>query len=134
MNNKIHLAKKGEAGRDILPVLNTASLIEIDDAFGGINPAMDAMNADKGWRAAVVRVVTILCNEGLIEAGEEPDLTEEGVKRMLHPTEIAPAGVACLAAITKGLRMDHEIKGNPRDPVLEEIEKKEEPAKAACGS
>lgn len=131
---KIHLEKKGEAGRDILPVLNTASLIEIDEAFGGLNPAIEAMRADKGWRKATVRVVTILCNEGLTEAGENPDLTEEKVKRMLHPSQIALAGTACLAAITKGMQMEHEVKAAPRDPVLEEIEKKEEPAKAACGS
>lgn len=131
---KIHLEKKGEAGRDILPVLNTASLIEIDEAFGGLNPAIDAMRAEKGWRKATVRMVTILCNEGLTEAGEKPDLTEEKVKRMLHPSQIALAGTACLAAITKGMRMEHEVKAAPRDPVLEEIEKKEEPARAACGS
>lgn len=130
----IHLGKKGEAGRDILPVLNTASLIEIDDEFGGINPAVDAMKADKGWRKATVKVATILCNEGLVEMGEKPDLKYEDVKRMIHPSMLGQAGVACLAAITKGMRMEHEVKSGPRDPVLEEIEKKEEPAKAACGS
>lgn len=128
----IHLAKKGETGRDILPVLNTASLIEIDEEFGGINPAIDAMKADKRWRKATVKVVTILCNEGLVEMGEEPILKYEDVMRMIHPTMIAQAGVACLEAITRGLRMEHEVKSQPRDPVLEEIEKKEEPAKAAC--
>ena len=128
----IHLAKKGEAGRDILPVLNTASLIEIDEEFGGINPAIDAMKADKGWRKAAVKVVTILCNEGLVEMGEEPVLKYEDVMRMIHPKMIAQAGVACLEAITRGLRMEHDVKSKPRDPVLEEIEKKEEPAKAAC--
>lgn len=131
---KIHLAKKGEAGRDILPVLNTASLIEIDEEFGGLGEAVDAMKADKGWRKAVVKMVTILCNEGLTDEGKEPDLTAEKVKRMIHPSQIATAGAACLAAITKGMRMEHETKAAPRDPVLEEIEKKEEPAKAACGS
>lgn len=128
----IHLARKGEAGRDILPVLNTASLIEIDEEFGGINPAIDAMKADKGWRKATVKVVTILCNEGLVEMGEEPVLKYEDVMRMIHPAMIAQAGVACLEAIAGGLRMEHEVKSQPRDPVLEEIEKKEEPAKAAC--
>lgn len=127
----IHLAKKGEAGRDILPVLNMASLVEIDDEFGGINPAIEAMKADKGWRKATVKVATILCNEGLVEMGEKPDLKYENVLRMIHPMMIAQAGVACLEAITRGLRMEHEVKSQPRDPVLEEIEKKEGPAKAA---
>ena len=131
---KIHLAKNGETGRDILPVLNTASLIEIDEEFGGLGEAIDAMKAEKGWRKATVRMVTILCNEGLTEEGAEPDLTAEKVKRMIHPSKIAEAGVACLAAITKGMRMEHKTQTAPRDPVLEEIEKKEEPAKAACGS
>ena len=130
----IHLAKEDEAGRDILPVLNTASLIELDDAFGGVREAIDAMKADKGWRKATVRVVTILCNEGLVKAGEEPTLTENDVKRMLHPAAIADAGVKCLHAITKGMKMEHKTKNVPRDPVLEEIEKKGEPARAACGS
>lgn len=128
----IHLAKKGEAGRDILPVLNTASLIELDDEFGGIDPTIKALSADKGWRKATVKVVTILCNEGLVETGEEPVLKYEDVMRMIEPTQIARAGLACLEAITKGMHMEHVVKTGPRDPVLEEIEKKEEPAKAAC--
>ena len=128
----IHLAKKGEAGRDILPVLNTASLVEIDDEFGGINPAIEAMKADRGWRKATVKVVTILCNEGLVEMGEKPVLKYEDVLRMIEPAQIARAGLACLEAIDRGMRMEHEVKTGPRDPVLEEIEKKEEPAKAAC--
>lgn len=128
----IHLAKKGEAGRDILPVLNTASLVELDDEFGGINPTIDAMKADRGWRKATVKVATILCNEGLVEMGEKPDLKYEDVLRMIDPTQVAIVGVACMKAITKGMHMEHEVKTGPRDPVLEEIEKKEEPAKAAC--
>ena len=128
----IHLAKKGEAGRDILPVLNTASLVEIDDEFGGINPAIEAMKADRGWRKATVKVVTILCNEGLVEMGEKPVLKYEDVLRMIDPTQVAMAGLACMEAIAKGMHMEHEVKSGPRDPVLEEIEKKEEPAKAAC--
>lgn len=131
---KIHLEKKGEAGRDILPVLNTASLLEIDEVFGGVAPAFQAMKADKGWRKAVVQVTTILCNEGLVEIGEEPVLTVEKVKRMIAPTMLPQAGYACMKAMVKGMHMEHEIKAAPRDPVLEEIEKKEEPAKAACGS
>lgn len=131
---KIFLARKGEAGREILPVLNTASLIEIDEQFGGLNAAIEAMKADKGWRAATIRVVVILCNEGLIDAGERPDLTEEAVKRMIHPARIAQAGAACLEAIVRGMRMEHETKERPRDPVLEEIEKKTEPERAVCGS
>lgn len=131
---KIHLAKKGEAGRDILPVLNTASLIEIDEEFGGLGEAVDAMKADKGWRKAVVKMVTILCNEGLTDEGKEPDLTVEKVKRMIDPAMLMTAGVACMKAIMKGMHMEHETKTAPRDPVLEEIEKKEEPARAACGS
>lgn len=130
----IHLAKKGEAGRDILPVLNTASLVELDEEFGGINPTIEAMRADKGWRKATVKVVTILCNESLVEMGEEPNLKYEDVLRMIEPTRVAEAGVACLKAIMKGMHMEHKINAAPRDPVLEEIEKKEEPARAACGS
>ena len=129
---KIHLAKKGEAGRDILPVLNTASLVELDDEFGGVNQTIDALRADKGWRKATVKVATILCNEGLVDMGEEPVLKYEDVLRMIEPTQIARAGLACLEAIAKGMHMEHVVKTGPRDPVLEEIEKKEEPAKAAC--
>ena len=131
---KIHLAKKGEAGRDILPVLNTASLIELDDEFGGVSPTIDALRADKGWRKATVKVATILCNEALVQMGEEPNLKYEEMLRMIEPTHLPAAGMACLQAIIKGMHMEHKIQTAPRDPVLEEIEKKEEPAKAACGS
>ena len=131
---KIWLEKMGETGREILPVLNVASLIEIEEKYETISKAVDAMAGKSKWRKHVVTVATIMCNEGLKMDGEKPTLTEDDVKYMLHPAMLAEVGAACIEAINRGMRMDHSAgKEKPRDPVLEEIEKKEEPAKAARG-
>jgi hypothetical protein len=131
---KIRLARRGETGREILPVLNVASLIEIEEKYESIGKAVDAMMSKTKWRKHVIAIATILCNEGLKEEGEKPDLTEETVKYMLLPAMLPGVGMACIEAINKGMKMEHETEEKPRDPVLEEIEKKEAPAGEARGS
>ena len=130
---KIRLARRGETGREILPVLNVASLIEIDEKYGSITKAVELMAGKTNWRKHVVAVATILLNEGLKAEGAKPDLTEESVKYMLMPAMLPEVGAACIEAINRGMKMEHEIEEKPRDPVLEEIEKKEDPAEAARG-
>lgn len=130
---KIRLARRDETGREILPVLNVASLIEIEEKYDSIGKAVEAMTSKTKWRKHVIAIATILCNEGLKEEGEKPDLTEEAVKYMTVPAMLTDVGMACIEAINRGMKMEHKAEDKPRDPVLEEIEKKEEPAQAARG-
>ena len=76
----------------------------------------------------LAKLVRILGNAGLEEAGEEPDLTNKKVLRALHPRELVSVVNTCIDAINEGFLSeipDKEDDG-PVDVILEEIEKKKE--------
>lgn len=79
---------------------------------------------------AATKMIRILGNAGLEEAGEEPDLTDKKVARAIRPAELPEMVNACIAAWNEG--MASEIPARPKeagpvDVVLEEIEKKKDP-------
>ena len=77
---------------------------------------------------AVAKMVRILGNAGLEEAGEKPDLTDKWVLRSLKPLQLAAAVNACITAMNEGMRSeipDKEETG-PVDVTLEAINKKKE--------
>ena len=78
---------------------------------------------------AIAKLVRILGNAGLEEAGEAPDLTDKKVLRALKPTEIGNAIEACAKAIGEGMQSEvpdpKEESGEPVDVTLEEMKKKE---------
>ena len=78
---------------------------------------------------AIAKLVRILGNAGLEEAGEAPDLTDKKVLRALKPTEIGNAIEACARAIEEGMHSEvpdpKEESGEPVDVTLEEMKKKE---------
>lgn len=78
---------------------------------------------------AVAKMIRILGNAGLEEAGESPDLTEKKILRGLKPMEIAEAINACMTAINEGLASEipDKAKDGPVDVTLEEMKKKETP-------
>ena len=80
--------------------------------------------------SALAKLVMILGNAGLEEAGEAPDLTEKKILRMMKIDDIANAGSACIDALNEG--MESEIPAKEKegrvDVTLEEIEKKKEKA------
>lgn len=79
---------------------------------------------------AVAKLLQILGNAGLEEAGEEPDLTERWIMRALRPGEIVDAVNACMAAMNEGMATETSAakakQSGPVDVVLEEIEEKKE--------
>ena len=77
---------------------------------------------------AAAKMIRILGNAGLEEAGEEPNLTDKYVMRALKPTELAGAISICMDAMTEGMASEipEKKKEGPVDVVLEEIEKKKE--------
>lgn len=78
----------------------------------------------------VAKLVRILGNAGLEEAGENPDLTEKRILRAIRPGDIADIVTACAQAITEGVESEIKDPGDsePKDVVLEEINKKKETA------
>ena len=77
---------------------------------------------------AAAKMIRVLGNAGLEEAGETPDLTDKFVMRALKPTELAGAISICMDAMTEGMASEipEKKKTGPVDVVLEEIQKKKE--------
>ena len=76
----------------------------------------------------VAKMVRILGNAGLEEAGEKPDLTDKMIRRMMRPDQIGEMVNAVLDAMAEGMQSEipKEVKTGPVDVTLEEIEKKKE--------
>ena len=77
---------------------------------------------------AVAKMVRILGNAGLEEAGEVPDLTEKKILRAMKPGDLLNMLNACMEAITEGMETEYKSKKDdgPKDVVLEELNKKKQ--------
>ena len=76
---------------------------------------------------AAAKLIRILGNAGLEEAGEEADLTEKKILRALRPANLPEAVNACMDAMNEGMRSEIPDKAEegPVDVTLEEMKKKE---------
>ena len=73
------------------------------------------------------KLIRILGNAGLEEAGEKPDLTDKWVLRNMKPALIMAYAIAAMAVITEGNKAEApepEKAEGPVDEVLEEQEAK----------
>lgn len=77
---------------------------------------------------AMAKLVRILGNAGLEEAGENPDLTEKKILRAIKPTQISDLVKACAKAIGEGMgsEIPEENSDEPVDVTLEKLNKKKE--------
>ena len=77
---------------------------------------------------AAAKLIRILGNAGLEEAGETPDLTDKNVMRALKPSEVGAAVEKCIDAMTEGMASEipEKKQEGPVDVGLEEIERKKE--------
>ena len=75
---------------------------------------------------AIAKMVRILGNAGLEEAGEEPDLTEKMIMRGLKPWELVDAVSTCMRAMTDGMKSEIPVpkKKGRVDVTLEEMNRK----------
>lgn len=75
---------------------------------------------------ALAKLIRILGNAGLEEAGEEPDLTDKKVLRALRPYELIEAVNECTAAMAEGMESEipPEKQEGPVDVTLEEMNRK----------
>ena len=75
---------------------------------------------------AAGKLIRILGNAGLEEAGEAPDLTDKKVMRALKPVELSAAVHACLEAMNEGMASEIPEKDEgPVDVTLEQMKKKD---------
>ena len=76
----------------------------------------------------IAKLIRILGNAGLEEAGEAPDLTDKKVLRGLKPNGLVEAVNTCINAINEGLMSEipEDPDAGPVDVTLEEMNKKKE--------
>ena len=77
---------------------------------------------------AATKLIRILGNAGLEEAGEAPNLTDKMIARAIRPVELPIMISACMDAMNAGMMSEipEKKQDGPVDVVLEEIEKKKE--------
>jgi hypothetical protein len=76
---------------------------------------------------AAAKMLRILGNAGLEEAGEDPNLTDKWVMRAVKPAELAEIINACFEAMNEGMKSEipEKEETGPVDVTLEEMKKKE---------
>lgn len=127
-------------GREIPLIYTTYEMKQIQDEIAPLGQVIDLALGrnpeDKKDRSkfcsaehlsAVAKLIKILGNAGLEEAGEKPDLTEKAILRGLPPVEFPAAVQACMEAMTEGMATEQPEKEEtgPVDVTLEELKKKE---------
>lgn len=104
---------------------------EIEEEVGYLGDIQDLLMKGKKRVRNVISVIRILGNAGLKAAGEEPDLTEEWLRENMEPQNIMIyqlAAIACMSRAEESEAVKEENENTERDLVLEEINKKKEPA------
>ena len=114
-----------QAQEEIAPIYKLASLLS------GRNPDDDKDSTWYGGKAhldALGKMICILGNAGLEEAGEEPDLTFKKVLRAMKPSQIVSFTNACMDAMAEGMISEiPDSKEGPVDVTLEELKKNGSP-------
>lgn len=110
----------GEKRRMIMTMGALADLEE--GGYGDVRALLDDITAG-GKTAPLLYLAWVLLREGA-EAGQK-EISIDDLRR-LPPKLRLPLVVACVAAMREGFQMESGNEGT-RDPVLEEIEKKDEP-------
>ena len=108
-----------------------APLGELNYRVYGRNPDDEAdmsRYATAEHLTAVAKMIRILGNAGLEEAGEEPDLTDKKVLRAFKPGDLVEMLNACMRAMDEGYESEIPKKEEtgPVDVTLEQINKKKE--------
>lgn len=131
--------------REIPMMLSTAELIDIkeeigctvgqlrDEVFGvEINFETDEVKfgvvSDTEKLKKFAKLIRIMGNAGLEEAGEEPNLTDKWILRHMKVPMIAPYVVAVSAVINEWMytEVSQKKKDGPVDEILEEENRKKE--------
>ena len=64
---------------------------------------------------AAAKMIRILGNAGLEESGQEADLTDKKVLRLMHPSEVAEIVNICIDVIGEAMN-EKPSEGQPEDP------------------
>ena len=127
-------------GREIPLIYTVYEMKQVQEEIGPLSRAIslvlgrnpDDKEDDSGYGGpehlgAAAKLIRILGNAGLEEAGEKPELTEKSIMRALKPMELFPMINACLDTMNEGMESEIPEKEDeePVDVTLEEMKKKE---------
>lgn len=130
-------------GREIPLLYTTQEMLTIQEEIGPLNEAVRLVTGrnpkdenDMTWYgsakhlAAAAKMIKILGNAGLEEAGHDADLKEKQILRAIKPADMPEAVQKCMEAMTEGMESEYpkEEKTGPVDVTLEEIEAKKNKA------
>lgn len=122
------------AGRVIPLVFDMVSWTKMDAEVCTLARINDVLSYGKENKTStsireLVSIMRILGNEGLEEAGQTPDLTDEWLLKKLRPAQVGVVRKAIIAVIDEAMDIETQDKkkdGEPVDLVLEEINKKKQ--------
>ena len=126
-------------GREIPLIYTTWEMKQIQEEIAPMAGAIDLLvGRDKDGNNgayggakqldALGKVIRILGNAGLEEAGMEPDLTDKWVMRHIRPAMVASYAVAAMYVVNEGNQMEAKREQNgPVDEGLEEEQGKKRP-------
>jgi len=127
-------------GREIPLIYTTWEMKQIQEELGPLSKAIslalgqnpeDKSDTSKYGSAehlaAAAKLIRILGNAGLEEAGETPDLTDKKIMRALKPSELMNNLNECMNAMAEGMASEipEKEETGPVDVTLEEMKKKE---------
>ncbi len=93
-----------------------------------------SMLEDKEKLKKFGRLIRILGNAGLEEAGQTPDLTDKWVLRNIRPAMLMAYTIAVSSVLNDAMKMESaEKEKGPVDEVLEEQNRKKEPGSLPTG-
>ena len=131
-------------GREIPLLYTSEEMLTIQEEIGPVHEAIlkaSGANPDDpkdtslfGGREhlrTLAKLIVILGNAGLEEAGEAADLTEKKVLRGIRPDEIGIAVSVCMSSLAEGMKseipddIEKKAQEGPVDVTLEELKKKD---------
>lgn len=127
-------------GREIPLVYTTQEMLTIQQEIAPISNAINLVLGrnpedikDRSGFAgaqhldAVGKMIAILANAALEEAGEKPEWTAKKVLRLMRPSELGQAVNACMDALSEGMASEipEKEEEGPVDVTLEEMKKKD---------
>ena len=128
-------------GREVPLLYTTWEMKQIQEELGPMSRAINLVlgrnpddkedtskYASAEHLGAAAKLIRILGNAGLEEAGEAPDLSDKKVLRALKPADLIAAINVCMDAMNEGMSSEIPPKKEegPVDVTLEEMNKKKE--------
>ena len=113
-------------GREIPLKYTMRELADMEEQIGTMDQFRDLILEGRKRLRNMAAAIRIMGNAGLKAAGQEPDLTDDGILDAMETSKIKTYQIAVLAAFTGGWKMETEEE-KEHDVVLEDIERKKEP-------